>query len=173
MGKTALAPLYISIAWVLIVSYQMLTQTAVVTVITTIETLGPSGTSTWLASRMQTVVFIHAFAWIFLLSSVIPSKVLGEERNVLAQFFFCLALTIVSIWMKDTLPLIAENPTADQVLSLAGLFEDPLFATLFLALPYLLMLWLDIRARQEKRKIEKMTQGLETMFSKRSANDRD
>ena len=166
MAKTALAPLYISIAWILIISYQMLTQTAVETVITTIATSWPSGISAWLTSRMQTMVFIHAFAWIFLLSSVIPSKVLGEERSVLAQFLFCLALTLVPIWIKDTLPLIAENSAIDQVLSIAGLFENPLLAASFLALPYILMLWLDIRARRENQRIEKMAQRLETTFSK-------
>jgi hypothetical protein len=172
MGKTALAPLYVSIAWVLIISYQMLTQTAVETVITNVEMLWPSGVSVWLASRMQTIVFIHAFAWIFLLSSVIPSKVLGEERSVLAQFFFCLALAIVPLWIKDALPLMTENPVVDQVLSFARVFENPLLATLFLALPYLLMLWLDIRTGRENRRIEQMARRLETTFSNHKTTDR-
>jgi hypothetical protein len=171
MGKTALAPVYISIAWVLIISYQMLTQTAVETVIAAIGMLWPSGVSMWLTSRMQTIVFIHAFAWIFLLSSVIPSKVLGEERSVLALFFFCLTLSIVPIWIKDTLPLVTENPIANQVLSLAGLFEFPLFAALFLALPYLLMLWIDLRARRESRRIKEMAQRLETTFASHKATN--
>jgi hypothetical protein len=73
MGKDVLAPLYISVAWTLMISYQLFTQTAVVTVVTSISTFWPSAISAWLYARVETIVFIHAFAWIFVLSSVIPS----------------------------------------------------------------------------------------------------
>jgi hypothetical protein len=47
-----------------------------------------------------------------------------------------------------------------------------LLATLFLALPYLLMLWLDIRTGRENRRIEQMARRLETTFSNQKTTDR-
>jgi len=157
-GKAVLAPVYVSVAWILMISYQLFTQTAVVTVVTSLSELWPSTLTVWLASRVETIVFITAFAWIFLLSSVIPSAILGKERSVLIQFVFCLALTLTSIWVKDTLPLIVESQAVDKILSLAGFFDNPLFAAPFLAAPYLLMLLRDVLSNRKKNETRRVAE---------------
>lgn len=101
----------------------------------------------WLASRLDTIVFIHSFAWIFLLSSVIPSLLLGKKRGVLAQFGVCLTLAFLAFVVQDALRGL--NGTLDQILGLAPLFQNPLLAATYLSLPYLLMLGFDIRGKRK------------------------
>ena len=90
MDKAILTPLYISVAWAAMISYQLFTQVAVTSVFVSVDTIWPSNISMWLMARIDTINFIHAFAWIFVLSSVIPSALLGKQRGVLVQFFCCL-----------------------------------------------------------------------------------
>jgi hypothetical protein len=158
LGKaTLLTPIYISIAWTLMTSYQLFTETTVTTVTMFIGTYLPT-IGAWLASRLDMIVFIHSFAWIFLLSSVIPSLLLGKERGVLAQFALCLTLAFLAFVIQDAVATGLGNGTLDQILGLAPIFQNPLLATAYLSLPYLLMLGFDIRDKRKKQewlKVEK------------------
>ena len=155
MGKAALVtPLYISVAWTLMVSYQLFTQTAVTTVITHIDMFWPS-VGAWLASRMDMIVFIYAFAWVFLLSSAVPSVILGKERGVLTQFFVCLTLTFLAFVVQDVITTYGGRSIV-QIFSLAVLFNNPFLAVCYLSMPYLLMLGFDIHSRRKQKKKEKM-----------------
>jgi hypothetical protein len=152
LGKTAiLTPLYISVAWTLMTSYQLFTQTTVTTVTTYLNMYLPT-IGTWLASRIDMIVFIHSFAWIFLLSSFIPSLLLGKERGVLIQFGVCLTLAFFAFVIQDAVAAGLGNGALDQILGLAPLFNNPVLATAYLALPYLLMLAFDIRGKRKKEK---------------------
>ena len=161
MGKAVFTSLYISVAWTLMISYQLFTQTAVVTVITSIHEFWPSTTSAWLASRIEMMIFIHAFAWVFVLSSVIPSILLKKRNSVLIQFFACLTLTLASIWVKDNLQFYTDSQLVEQIFSLSGLFSNPLFAASFLAAPYILMLSLDIHSRVKEHREQEWIQKAE------------
>jgi len=160
LAKAALAtPLYISVAWTLMISYQLFTQIAVTTVVTYIGLFRPSF-GAWLASRIDMIVFIYAFAWVFVLSSVIPSVILGKERSVLVQFFVILTLTFLAFVIRDALTIICNCETIDQIFGLAVLFHNPFLAVGYLSMPYLLMLILDIHSgtkRKKKEKLEKAT----------------
>ncbi len=135
-------------------SYQLFTQTAVVTVVESIYQFSPSTTSAWLVSRIEMTIFIHAFAWVFVLSSVIPSVLLEKKDSVLMQFLACLMLSLIPIWTKDNLHLYTDSQLVDQIFSLSGLLKDPLFAATFLLLPYILMLSLDIHSRVKEHRQE-------------------
>jgi hypothetical protein len=154
LGKAAVVtPLYISVAWTLMVSYQLFTQTAVTTVTQYIDTFWPS-IGNWLVSRMDMLVFIHAFAWVFLLSSAIPSVILGKGRGVLIQFFVCLTLTFLAFIVQDIITTY-ENRSIGQIFNLAALFHNPFLALGYLSLPYILMLGFDINSRRKQKKKEK------------------
>jgi len=127
-------------------SYQLFTQTTVTTVTIYINMYLPT-IGAWLVSRLDMIVFIHSFAWIFLLSSVIPSLILGKKRGVLAQFGVCLTLTFLAYVIQDT--LTGFNGALDQILGLAPLFQNPLLAAAYLSLPYFLMLGFDIRGKRK------------------------
>ena len=150
MGKaTIITPLYISVAWALMTTYQFFTQTTVTSVTIFIGTHLPT-IGAWMASRLDIIVFIHSFAWIFLWSSVIPSLLLGKERGVLPQFGVCLTLTFLAFVIQDT--LAGFNGALDQILGLAPLFQNPALAAAYLSLPYLLMIGFDIRGKRKKEK---------------------
>jgi hypothetical protein len=155
LGKVAwVTPLYISIAWTLMVSYQLFTQTAVTTVTDYIEMFWPS-VGTWLVSRIDMIVFIYAFAWVFLLSSAIPSAILGKERGVLIQFFVCLTLTFMAFVIQDVLTAYGGRQI-DQIFSLVALFHNPLLAVGYLLIPYILMFALDLSFRRKHEKEEEI-----------------
>jgi len=149
LGKaTVTAPLYVCVAWTLIISYQLFTQTAVYSVITLLNAFWPS-VGSWLILRIDTVVFIHAFAWIFVLSSVIPSVILGKGRSVLVQFFLCLTLVLVATLVEDALKVMMEP--IYQLGSVLTWLRNPILAGVYLSVPYLFMLYLDIRSRKKSK----------------------
>jgi hypothetical protein len=151
LGKaTLVTPLYISVAWMMMVTYQMLTQTAVSTVLTLLNTSLPT-VGEWFLLRMDLIIFIYAFAWVFVLSSVIPSLLLGKERSVLVQFFVCLTLTFIAFIVQDVINVYWSSQF--QVLQgFVILLSNPLLAIAYLSMPYVFMLAIDIRARRRHKK---------------------
>ena len=136
------------------ISYQLFTQTAVTTVIGYANILGPS-ISLWLTSRIDMLIFVYAFAWVFVLSSVIPSVILGKERSVLIQFLVCLTLTFMSLLVQDALISYLDRPI-EELFNLAVLFRNPFLAAAYLLILYILMLTLDFRSRRRSKKMEIM-----------------
>jgi len=160
LAKAAwVAPLYLSIAWTLMITYQIFTQTAVSTLVTNVNTIVPS-VGLWLTSRMDLVVFVYGFAWVFILSSAIPCVILGKERGVLAQFFLCLTLTFLAVVMVDILETYAAL-SMSQLLGFSYFFNNLVIASLYLVIPYVLMIALDIRSRnlnKQKQNLELLTE---------------
>ena len=149
LGKaTILTPLYLSVAWTLMTSYQFFTATTVESVTTSVSAYLPS-VGFWMAARLDMIVFIHSFAWIFLLSSFIPALLLGKERGVLVQFGLCLTLAFLTFVVRDAVTDITSG-TLDQILGLAPLFQNPALAAAYLSLPYMLMLGFDVRSKRKK-----------------------
>ncbi len=151
MVKTVIiTPLYISVAWALMTSYQLFTATTVKSVTIYINMYLPT-IGVWLASRSDMIVFIHSFAWIFLLASAIPSLLLGKNRGVLIQFGVCLTLAFLANEVQYAVTDLG-NGALDQILGLEPLFQNPALAAAYLSLPYLLMIGFDIRGKRKKEK---------------------
>jgi len=141
------------------ITYQIFTQTAVSTLVTNVNTIVPS-IGLWLTSRMDLVVFVYGFAWVFILSSAIPCVILGKERGVLAQFFLCLTLTFLAVVMVDILETYAAL-SMSQLLGFSYFFNNLVIASLYLVIPYVLMIALDIRSRnlnKQKQNLELLTE---------------
>ncbi len=142
------------------VSYQLFTEAAVTTVVTGVNSLLPS-IGVWLLDRKDMVIFVYAFAWVFVLSSVIPSKILGKERSVLVQFLVCLSLTFSAFIILDVLKN-SFGVVIDQLFSFSYLLNNSALAVLYLTVPYILMVSLDLRTRncnkREKKRIETLTE---------------
>ncbi len=130
------------------ISYQLFTQTAVTTLVSAINMFIPQ-IGSWLLSRLDMVIFIYAFAWVYLLSSVLPSVFLGKKCSVFIQFLVCLSLTFFAFVIQDGLIVLFEANTIDQILNLGIYFNNPLIAAGYLAIPYLLMIGLDLQARKK------------------------
>jgi hypothetical protein len=151
-GKpVVITPLYLSFVWILMISYQLFTQTAVTTVVGLVDWFWPT-ISGWLMSQLDIIVFVFAFTWAFVLSSVIPSVILGSNRSVLIQFLVVLTLTFIPFVLQKGVLVIFEGKTVAQILNLAPTFTNPAFALGYLFAPYGLMLALDLRARKTRSK---------------------
>jgi hypothetical protein len=140
--------MYLSVAWTLMTSYQFFTATTVESVTAFVNVYLPTA-GAWMAARLDMIVFIHSFAWIFLLSSVIPALLLGKERGVLVQFGVCLTLAFLTFIVKDAVTGLTSGALA-QILGLAPLFQNPALAAAYLSLPYFLMVGFDIRSKRKK-----------------------
>jgi hypothetical protein len=151
-GKpVVITPLYLSFVWALMLSYQLFTQTAVTTVVGLVHLVWPV-ISGWLLSQLDVIVFVFAFAWAFVLSSVIPSVILGKNRSVFLQFLVVLTLTFIPFVLQEGVLVIFEGKTVAQILNLAPTFTNPAFALGYLFAPYVLMLALDLHARKTRAK---------------------
>jgi hypothetical protein len=150
MRAALLAPTYLALSWVLTVSYQIFTDTAVKSIATNIILFWPT-VGSWLNSNIQTIVFVYAFTWIFVLSSVIPSAILGKQRSTLIQYAVVLMLTLIAFFMADILQTIA-GIRIEQILGAAFLLENPILAGFYLSVPFLFMIGLDINSK--KRRIQ-------------------
>ena len=159
MKAALLTPVYLSFSWVLTVSYQIFTDQAVKTVSAVLAGPLPE-VANWLTTNIQTVSFIYAFSWIFVLSSVLPSLILGKERSVLVQYMVCLVLTFLAL-SATSLPYISAR--VESIVGFATVLSEPVIAALYLVVPYLFMVVVDMyshskrkRAKEEKQDLEKM-----------------
>ena len=145
--------LFLVAAWVLLFSYQIFTQTA-------ISTVAYSLGSTWLASKIDLATFVCSFAWMFVLSSIISSLIFGKERRLSVQFFVTLALTLMSSGLLEALKgvgLDLSNPTAVLSNSYTQLFSNSIFAVLYLAVPYVFMVAIDLQLPKKLKFYKKIT----------------
>jgi hypothetical protein len=164
-------PVYLSVAWALMISYQLFTETAVKTLVSSLGLVFPAA-GFWLNSRIDMIVVINAFAWVFVLSSVIPSIILGKERSILVQFFVCLTLTIVSFVILDAIQNVG-GPLLNQLQGAAFLFSNTFFAVLYLALPYIAMLAIDWRMKKRQKKLKSLEEINREFMDKAAANKDD
>lgn len=145
-----LAPLYVSTSWILIVTHQVFTETAIITVIEKINT-PLLNYAMFQGSSIEILVFVYSFAWIFLLSSVIPSVILGKERGVLIQFLVVLSITFVSAYIPDIIGRI-NIIQMNELLEFSKIFQDHVFASIYLLLPFIFMVIIDLRGRIKSTK---------------------
>jgi hypothetical protein len=145
MKAGLITPAYLSISWVLTVSYQLLTEIAVRTIGVNFGLLN-SDLGLWINTNIQTIMFVYAFTWIFVLSSVIPSVILGKQRSVIVQYAVVLTLSLISLFMPDIL-LGLTGFDVRSVADYAVFLQNPLIAGLYLSIPYFFMLGLDLRSR--------------------------
>jgi hypothetical protein len=148
------------------VSYQIFTQTAVTTVVTAITPFVPTA-ATWLTARMDIVVFVYAFAWVFVLTSTIPTLILGKERSVLVQFFVCLILTLTGFLLLDVLKMYGFDFSDPNMLfsnPLTQLFTNTAFAAFYLSLPYIFMVAIDLNSRKKRKKRDEKIKTLTDEF---------
>ena len=137
---------YLVIAWVLMVSYQIFTQPALITVSTSLGGSVPLVAS-WMNSGMPLAVFVFSFAWMFVLSSIISKLMFGKERRITIQFLVILALTLMGSFLLGMLSEVGLDISNPSFFSspFTQLFGNVFFAVFYLALPFIVMLVLDLR----------------------------
>ena len=141
-------------AWVLMLSYQVFTKTALTTV-----ALSLNGAVPYLASSLNSnigiAVFICSFAWMFVLSTVISNLIFGKQRRIFIQFLIGLVLTLTASGLFDAAKWFGwdlSNPKTLLANRYAQVFNSAVFSALFLSLPFVFMIGLDLRAMMKSRK---------------------
>src|SRR5665647_566758 len=144
--------IYLVIAWVLIVSYQIFTQSALSTVTSSFGGSIPTLAS-WINSEANVTVFIYSFAWMFVLSALISILMFGKERRLTMQFLVSLALTLTGSALLSLLHLIGLDLSNPNVLSqpFTLLFSNVFFAFFYLALPFIFMVAVDLGLMKIKK----------------------
>jgi hypothetical protein len=140
-------------AWVLMVSYQIFTKTALTTVASSVGGSVPF-VAAWINSGADLAVFIFGFAWMFLLSAIMSTLMFGKERRLSIQFLVSLALTLTGSALLALVNAAGVNLANPGMFAsaFAVLFGNAFFAVFYLALPFIFMLAIDLRALK-KRKI--------------------
>lgn len=145
---------YLIVAWALMVSYQIFTQTAVTNVATALTGPAPI-VADWLnsSSTSAIVTFVCGFAWMFVLSAIAQSLMFGKERRLSIQFLVSLALTAAGSVMLELLKAANVNLADPNVLSgpFTAVFGNAAFATFYLTLPFIFMLVMDWRYMQKRK----------------------
>jgi len=137
--------LYLVIAWALMLSYQIFSQPALTTLSTSLAGSAPL-VATWINSGMGSAVFVFSFAWMFVFSSIIQTLMFGNERRLTIQFLVSLGLTLLGSTLLGAIGALGLDLSAANLISspLATLFGNVFFAVFYLALPFIVMLALDI-----------------------------
>jgi hypothetical protein len=145
---------YLIVAWALMVSYQIFTQNAVATIAVALKEPTPM-ISDWLSlsSSSAVVTFVCGFAWMFVLSAIAQSLMFGRERRLSIQFLVSLVLTVAGSAVLELLKVAKPNIDDPNVLSspFTAVFGNAVFATFYLALPFIFMLVMDWRYMQKHK----------------------
>jgi len=147
MGKAVvITPIYLSFAWALMITYQLYTEIAVKTVMGEIMVLWPQ-LGNVLSTSVDLLVFVLAFSWVFMLSSVIPSLILGKDGSTLVQFFVVLALTSSTLIIQD-IGVMYTGMDVNRIFSLTEFLMNPFDAVTYLVLPYIVMFMGDLFSKK-------------------------
>lgn len=154
MVRAALTtPLYISSVWVLLITYQMFTSVAVISVVQSMGPFFPS-IQEFLMPRIDRIEFMYSFAWIWVMTSLIPSLIL-KRRSALLQFVVVLVLTFLAVEFGNILSFAFGGEFVEQIFGVTVWLGNPLLATLYLLAPFLVILSVDFYERRKKKLEEK------------------
>ena len=154
MVRTTLTtPLYISSVWVLLITYQMFTSVAVISVVQSMGPFFPS-IQEFLMPRIDRIEFMYSFAWIWVMTSLIPSLIL-KRRSALLQFVVVLVLTFLAVEFGNILSFAFGGEFVEQIFGVTVLLGNPWLAALYLFSPFLIILSVDFYERRKKKLEEK------------------
>lgn len=143
---------YLFLAWILMVSYQIFTQTALTTVAFSLNGSVPLLAS-WINSNANVPIFVCSFAWMFVLSSLISIVMFGKERRLTIQFIVSLALTLTGSALLGLFHLAGLDLSNPSFFSKPSnlLFGNVFFAFFYLALPFIFMVAVDLGLMKIKK----------------------
>ena len=141
-------------AWVLMLSYQVFTKTALTALATSLKG-SASLLASALSSNISLAVFVCSFAWMFVLSSVISNLIFGKQKRIFIQFLISLALTVTAAALFDAFQWAGwdlSNPKTLLSNRYAQVFSNAWFSALYLSLPFAFMIAIDLRSMWKEQK---------------------
>jgi len=107
-----------------------------------------------LMPRIDRIEFMYSFAWIWVMTSLIPSLIL-KRRSALLQFVVVLVLTFLAVEFGNILSFAFGGEFVEQIFGVTVWLGNPLLATLYLLSPFLVILSVDFYERRKKKLKEK------------------
>lgn len=157
MGKAVVVtPLYVSSVWVLLISYQMFTRVAVYSFVQFMGLFLPSIQNLMASRVLDRIEFLYAFAWIWVMTSLIPSIIL-KKKSASLQFIVVMILSFLAVEFENILSFAFGGEFVQQIFGVAVWLGNPLVAVLYLLAPFLVILSVDLYERR-KRKLEEKSQ---------------
>jgi hypothetical protein len=153
--KIATTIAYLALAYLLMFSYQIFTQTALSSVTASISSFSPFLASI-LINRTNTAIFIFSFAWTFVLSTIIYRLTFGGINRLFIRFLISLGLTVASTAIINQFNLYGIDVTNPNLITpslCAQLFSNPAFAFIYLALPFIFMIVIDLNLTKKVQEI--------------------
>lgn len=144
--RRLLIPLYILIGWLGLTSYQTFVNQAVTTITQTLSIISPP-IANWINNNLEIIKFINAFAWVFILTSLLPSIL--SKNSVFIQFITCLTLAVTAAEAPNLIAIVTPNTIAQLMTVTAKPLQNFILAAFYLSLPYAVLLWLDLRSKQK------------------------
>jgi hypothetical protein len=137
--------LYLVSAWILMVSYQIFTQSALTTLTTSLKEISPA-VAILINSNVNVVVFICSFTWMFVLSLMVSIIMFGKERRLIIQFMVSLVLTLAGSALLGLLHLAGFDLSNPNFVSepFILIFGNVFFSFFYLALPFIFTLAVDL-----------------------------
>jgi membrane protein DedA with SNARE-associated domain len=86
---------------------------------------------------------------------------LGKERSVIIQYSVCLTLAVLAFSLQGILLTYGGNQV-QQALSNTAFLDNPIIAAFYLAIPYIVMIAIDVRSRRKRKKREEQLEFLTT-----------
>jgi hypothetical protein len=122
----AVNAVFVTVAWLLMLSYQIFTKTALTTIAISLH--GPSPAfALWLSGNINLAIFVCSFAWMFVLSSVISNLIFGQQKRIFIQFLIGLILTVTASGIFEGLKAVGvdlSNPHTLLSNSYAKIFSS-------------------------------------------------
>lgn len=144
--RRLLIPLYILLGWLGLTSYQTFVNQAVTTITQTLSIISPP-IANWISNNLEIIKFINAFAWVFILTSLLPSIL--SKNSVFIQFITCLTLAVTAAEAPNLIAAVTPNTITQLMTVTAKPLQNFILAALYLSLPYAVLLWLDLRSKQK------------------------
>jgi len=107
-----------------------------------------------LMPRIDRIEFMYSFAWIWVMTSLIPSLIL-KRRSALLQFVVVLVLTFLAVEFGNILSFAFGGEFVEQIFGVTVLLGNSWLAALYLFSPFLIILSVDFYERRKKKLEEK------------------
>jgi hypothetical protein len=140
LAKVVGTPIFVAIKASVLMVYKMFTETAVTAVVQSINMLNPP-IGSYLLTRLDTVIYLVTFAWLFLFIEWLKVAVFGKH-SLTMKFIYTMAALLLVVTAQEAIVTYLGMETYDKIFSLANYMKNPIIALGFLAIPYLFILFL-------------------------------
>jgi hypothetical protein len=139
LAKVIGTPIFVGVKASVLMVYRLFTEIAVTAVVQSINIINPP-IGSYLLTRLDTVIYLITFAWLFLFIEWLKEAVFGKH-SITMKFIYTMAAFLLVVTAQEAIVTYLGMETYDKIFSLANIMKNPIIALGYLALPYLFILF--------------------------------